>query len=99
VTVVALVPDLMDRSRLGAVVDTFVRNATELAVVDADVAVIDLSREGAIEAAGALVARGVRVVAFGSHVDKDTLDQARATGADVMPRSKLFADPDAAVKG
>ncbi len=37
-------------------------------------------------------AAGVRVVGFGSHVDKAALQAARAAGCDpVLPRSKFFA--------
>jgi hypothetical protein len=96
-TVVALVPDLMDRSRLGGVVDAFVRDVGALADVSADAAVIDLGAAGALDAIGPLVARGVRVIGFGSHVDTARLDAARAAGAVVLPRSRFFSDPAAAV--
>jgi hypothetical protein len=38
------------------------------------------------------------VVAFGPHVDTELLDRATADGADVvLPRSRFFQDPAAAV--
>ncbi|MGI8663170.1 MAG: hypothetical protein ACR2LQ_08155 [Acidimicrobiales bacterium] len=96
-TVAAFVPDLMDRSRLQGVVDTFVGSLAALDDAEADVVVVDLSRSGAVEALPALVARCSRVVAFGSHVDTALLDAARATGAAVLPRSRFFADPADAI--
>jgi hypothetical protein len=89
-TVVAYVPDLMDRSRIAAAVPdaTFVRSAAELVDAAADVVVLDAARPGALDVVPLL--RG-RVVAFGSHVDSDLLDAARAAGVDeVMPRSAFF---------
>jgi hypothetical protein len=97
-TVAAYVPDLMDRSKLGSVVDVFVASAAALADVEADVAVLDLGRPGSVEAIPAIVARGVRVVGFGSHVDATLLDAARAAGCTaVYPRSRFFADPAKAI--
>lgn len=89
--VVAYVPDLMDRSRLTGIEGlVFVPSPTDLAAVDADVAVVDLSRPGVLDALGAV--RAVRVIGFGSHVDRELLDAARAAGChDVMPRSAFFA--------
>jgi hypothetical protein len=97
VRVVALVTDLMDRSRLGAGVPgvAFVRDAAGCA--DADVVIVDLARTpdvGPVRAA----APGARIVAFGPHVDDAALDRGRSTGADlVLPRSRFFRDPAAAV--
>jgi hypothetical protein len=43
---------------------------------------------------------GARIVAFGPHVDADVLEQAAADGADVvLPRSRFFQDPAAALAG
>jgi DNA-binding NarL/FixJ family response regulator len=97
VTVAAFVPDLMDRSRLGALVDEYVSSVDALRDVAADVVVVDIGRPGAPEAVAHLVTRGVRVVAFASHVDTATIDAARAAGAEVLPRSRFFADPAAAL--
>jgi hypothetical protein len=90
--VVAYVPDLMDRSRISAAVPdvAFVRNAAELVDLDAeaDVVVLDAGRPGALDVVPSLHAR---VVAFGSHVDTELLDAARAAGVDeVLPRSAFF---------
>lgn len=89
--IVAFVPDLMDRSRLKAVPGIeFVATLDELARADADIAVVDLARPGAVDALSAINAK--RVVAFGSHVQRGVLDAARATGAaEVFPRSAFFA--------
>ncbi|HEX2038571.1 MAG TPA: hypothetical protein VHF47_02440, partial [Acidimicrobiales bacterium] len=90
--VAAYVPDLMDRSRLLSLPDvTFVGSPDELAGVEADVVVVDLSRPGVLDLLPSLADR--RVVAFGSHVDTALLDAARAAGAEVLPRSRFFADP------
>lgn len=97
-TVVAHVPDLMDRSRLSAVagVDvTYVADPTDLAATanarSAGVVVVDLARPGVLEAvaAGGL---GPRVIGFGSHVDAELLEAARRAGCtEVLPRSRFFA--------
>ncbi len=90
--VAAYVPDLMDRSKLaglGADV-TFVAAPSQLADVDADVVVVDLSRPGVLEVLGGLDAP--RTIGFGSHVDRELLDAARAAGCqEVLPRSRFFA--------
>ena len=96
--VVAFVPDLMDRSRISNAVSgaSFVTQPSQL--VDAglgagDVALVDLGRPGALEALPGLVASGARVIAFGAHVERETLDAARAAGGDaveVLPRSAFF---------
>lgn len=91
--VVAYVPDLMDRSRLGAIEGlAFVASPAELAdaAVGAELVVVDLSRPGVLEALAGL--RGVRTVGFGSHVDRELLASAEAAGcAEVLPRSRFFA--------
>ncbi len=88
--IAAYVPDLMDRSRLAGVGQvTFVATPGDLAAVEADVVVVDLSRPGVLDAVGGL--EGVRTIGFGSHVDTDVLDAARAAGCDeVMARSAFF---------
>jgi hypothetical protein len=97
--VVALVGDLMDRSRLtGAIPDVEVV-ATAADVEGADVVIVDLARHtSALETVRA-IAPGAYVVAFGPHVDEDALVAARAAGADlVLPRSRFFRDPAAAAQ-
>lgn len=92
--VVAFVPDLMDRSKVAAAAPGagFVARADALAEAasDADVVVVDLSRPGVVDALPGLVASGVRVVGFGSHVDRDTLEAAKDAGASALPRSEFF---------
>jgi hypothetical protein len=89
-TVYAFVPDLMDRSRLTGLDVTFVATPDELGAAGADdIVVVDLSRPGVLDA---LTATGpVRTIGFGSHVDTELLDAARAAGCDeVMARSEFF---------
>lgn len=89
--IVAYVPDLMDRSRLAGVGGvTFVARPEDLAAADADVVVVDLSRPGVLAALGQLGT--VRTIGFGSHVDTELLQAARAAGVDeVLPRSRFFS--------
>lgn len=97
--IAAYTPDLMDRSRItsavgGAVTVTFVGSPDALVgLAGVDVVVVDLGKRGTIDALASIVASGVRVVAYGSHVDRALLDAARAAGVDeVLPRSRFFAD-------
>jgi DNA-binding NarL/FixJ family response regulator len=96
--VAALVDDLLDRSRLTAALPdtTFVRDPA--ALPDVDVVIVDLVGHGdALESLRAAQPQ-VRIVAFGPHVDADALAAAGAAGADiVLPRSRFFRDPRAAV--
>jgi len=104
--VAAYVPDLMDRSRLSAVTGIdlrFVNAPADLASLASgwvpDVVVVDLARPGVIEALRAGAIPG-RIVGFGSHVDTETLDAARAAGChEVLPRSRFFADPGRSLAG
>lgn len=91
VRVIAYVPDLMDRSRLTGI-DGLVYAAApaDLAAADAAVAVVDLSRPGVLDVLDRV--RAPRVIGFGSHVDRQLLDAARAAGChEVMARSAFFA--------
>jgi len=59
--------------------------------------VVDLSRPGVLDAISSIAAgrgeRTVRVLGFGSHVDRVLLDEARARGCDeVLARSAFFGD-------
>ncbi len=97
--VAALVTDLMDQSRIRAAVPavTFVRDPA--ATAGADVVIVDLARN-ASRVAEVRAATAGRIVAFGPHVDGDTLTAARDAGADaVLARSRFFSDPAAAVTG
>lgn len=92
-TIVAYAPDLMDRSKLAAAAPglTFVARPTDLAAAaeQAHLVVVDLGRPGVLEVLPK-VAAVVRVVGYGSHVDRATLEQAEATGCEAMPRSRFF---------
>ncbi|HEY2332978.1 MAG TPA: hypothetical protein VGH94_13750 [Acidimicrobiales bacterium] len=94
--VVALAPDLMDRSKLAAVLPeaAFVGAASQLpgAAVDADLVVVDLARPGVLDVLDEVVVAAGRVVAFGPHTESALLAAADAAGAVVMPRSRFFAD-------
>ncbi len=96
--VIALAPDIMDRSKIViAAADTqFVASSSALRGalwLGPEVVVVDLARPGAVEAAGEAVAAGARVVAFGNHFQREVLAAARQAGChDVVPRSEFFAD-------
>jgi hypothetical protein len=93
VTVVAYVPDLMDRSKLAAAdpAVTFVNRPGDLpaAADGADLVVVDLGRPAIFEVL-AEVTGVARVIGFGSHVDRATLERAKAAGCEAMPRSQFF---------
>jgi hypothetical protein len=93
--ILAYVPDLMDRSKVAAGREvTLVASPAQLVAQAGPTTtiVVDLSRPGVLEVLGVLVATGARVVAFGSHVDRERLDAARAAGAEVLARSAFFSD-------
>jgi hypothetical protein len=97
--IVAMTTDLMDRSRLAAALGdvAFISDATECA--GAAVVVIDLGRRADAVAAVRAAAPEARIVAFGPHVDTDLLERAARDGADVvLPRSRFFQDPAAAIR-
>lgn len=88
--IVALVPDLMDSSKVrGAFPEAvFVRNAEELAAAPADVVLVDLSTPGA---AGAAATHKATSIGFISHVDEEAAAQAEELGVNhVLPRSLFF---------
>ena len=97
--VVAYVPDLMDRSKVRAAAAANGRAVefspsapgviAALAAAPAALVLVDLSRPGALDVLTE-VAGTTRVLAFGSHVDRELLASGRATGAEVLPRSELF---------
>jgi 2-keto-3-deoxy-6-phosphogluconate aldolase len=96
---VALCVDLMDRSKLAAarpdaaLVRTAAALDERLLAGGVDVVIVDLSRSDAIDAITRAAAHaGVRIVAYGSHVDDERLAAARSAGAhEVLPRSRFFA--------
>jgi DNA-binding NarL/FixJ family response regulator len=94
VRVCALVSDLMDRSRLSASIPDvqFALNA------GVDVVIIDLARGAQLVPEIRAEMPGVRIVCYGPHVDDEAAEAARAAGADVvLPRSRFFRDPAAAI--
>lgn len=90
--VVAFVPDLIDRSRITNIVEDakFVDTAAALvpASSEADVVLVDISRDGAVEVLAQL--RCGRVVGFTNHTDKSGMQKARDAGAVPMARSDFF---------
>jgi hypothetical protein len=92
VTVSLFIPDLMDRSKvLAAVPDAVVvARIEQLAAGAGDTVVVDLSRPGVVAAVVPLVEAGARVIGFASHVDREGLEAARATGCQVYARSAFF---------
>ncbi|PZS17750.1 MAG: hypothetical protein DLM54_09200 [Acidimicrobiales bacterium] len=96
--VVALVPDLMDRSKVqaaargaGAIL-SLVAEASALAEAaseDADLVIVDLSRPGALDALPDLAR--VRTVGFASHVNRALMQGAQEAGCqEVLARSAFF---------
>ena len=100
--VVALVGDLMDRSKITAAAgdaEVVCKAPTPGAVAGldlgaVDLVVVDLARPTSIAAVEAVRARtDARIVGFGSHVDRERLADAEAAGStEVLPRSKFFGD-------
>jgi DNA-binding NarL/FixJ family response regulator len=91
---VALTTDLMDRSRLSSALPD-VQFSLD---ADAGVVIVDLAR--GIEQVTSIRAShpNAHIVCYGPHVDDASLDAARAAGADVvLPRSRFFRDPKAAI--
>jgi hypothetical protein len=96
---VALVADLMDRSRLAAAVPQVVIASAPAGAGDADVVVVDLARFADTVGELRRVAPHALLVAYGPHVDEAAADAARAAGADrVLPRSRFFRDPAEAIR-
>lgn len=96
--VVALVKDLMFGSKIAATaraagrVVTMVRAPVQLTGKPGGMLLVDLSIEGAIEAAAAWKrqANG-QVIGFVSHVDSETIAAARAAGLDQVLARSAFA--------
>ncbi len=97
-TVVAYVPDLLDRSKVAAASSavTFVPSPAQLAEAaereGADLVVVDLTRPGVVEALSGV---SVPVVGFANHTRRDLMDAALAAGAaQVLARSAFFSRLD-----
>ena len=94
-TVLVVSGELMDRSKFE---DAVKGAGLELAIwgrsddeVRPALAFVDLTHPDSDEAIAALVDDGVRVIAFGPHVDEDAMVRAAALGAtEVLPRSRLL---------
>ena len=98
VTTVALVNDLMDRSRISGAVPGIAFAAGPDACAGADVVIVDLGGHAETVADVRRIAPDARIVAFGRHDNPDALARARADGADVaVARSRFFRDPAAVV--
>ncbi len=99
--IVAYVPDLMDRSKVSAAAGgtTFVTRAIDLVAATggagAELVVVDLGRPGVLDVLPTLAATGTRVIGFGSHVERATLEAATAAGCEAMPRSQFFRSLEA----
>ena len=92
--VAATTTDLMDRSRIGSSI-AGVRFDLD---ASAEVVIVDLARGAAQVAEIRAAMPSARIVCYGPHVDEEAADAARAAGADVvMPRSRFFRDPAAAI--
>lgn len=99
VVVVALVRDLMDRSKIQSALGGATFPSGVEGCAGADVVIIDLARNADAVAAISRVEPNAKVLAFGSHVDIESLESARDAGAhSVMPRSQFFRDPLGAIE-
>jgi len=90
--VVAYVPDLMDRSKVAAAVPeaTFVARPDELASVEADLVVLDLTRPGVLDVIPLVQPP---TLGFCRHTMRDVIAAAEEAGCDrVLVRSEFFAD-------
>jgi len=98
--VVALVRDLMDRSKIQGSITGVKFPSTIADCAGADVVIIDLAQNADAIGAVAEAEPNAKILGFGSHVDTESLEAARGAGAHlVMARSQFFRDPLAAVTG
>lgn len=92
--VVALVTDLMDRSRLTGVLPGLETVSAPAACAGAAVVVVDLSRFAAEIPAVRAAAPDATIVGYGPHADRERAELGLAGGADaVVARSRFFRDP------
>lgn len=97
--VVALVGDLLDRSKIAAAVPDASFASTSRDCAGADVVVVDVKAHAGAVAVARKLAPDARIVAYGRHDNPAALDAALADGADAaLPRSRFFRDPAAAVR-
>ena len=95
--VLVLVRDLMFASKISSTAQALgvtvkmLRDPAKLAGEAGDRVLVDLNQDGALEAAAEWkTTSGGRVIGFVSHVDRETIDRARAAGIEeVLPRSQF----------
>ena len=80
--------DMLFKGKLRALVDAAGAEVT-LDLDAADLLVVELESKEWEERVRAGVARGIPVLAFGSHVDAERLRAARALGAEAVPNSQI----------
>jgi hypothetical protein len=97
----ALVPDLMDGSKLRRLEPspTFVRSVAALVDLAPQVAIVDLTRVSNADELAEIARVSDRVVGFGPHVEPNAIRDAASLGVEAMPRSRFFADIGKAVAG
>jgi len=100
VRVVALVGDLLDRSKIAAAVPDAVFASTPEECADADTVVIDVKAHPDAVAAVHKLVPAARVVVYGRHDNPEALAAATSAGAAAaLPRSRFFHDPAAVIRG
>jgi polygalacturonase len=98
VRVIALVGDLLDRSKISTAVPDTRFATTPEDCAGGDAVLIDVKAHPDAVAAVRKLAPAARIVAYGRHDNPKALEAARADGADVaLPRSRFFRDPAAAI--
>jgi hypothetical protein len=87
--VLVVTRDLFFRGKLEGLIKS--AGARVAAGEPAALAVVELGSAAALERVRELAAAGMRVIAFGSHVDADVLRAAREAGAEAVPNSRVEA--------
>ena len=96
--VVALVGDLLDRSKIAAAIPDAAFASTPEECAGADAVIIDVKAHPDMVAAVRKLVPAARVVVYGRHDNPEALASATSAGADVaLPRSRFFHDPAAAI--
>jgi hypothetical protein len=98
VRVVALVGDLLDRSKIAAAIPDVVFASAPDESAGADAVIIDVKAHPGVVPAVRTLVPATRVVVYGPHHDPEALASATSDGADAaLPRSRFFHDPAAAI--
>ena len=98
--VVALVGDLLDRSKIAAAIPDAAFASTPEECADADTVVIDVKAHPDAVARVRELVPAARVVVYGRHDNPEALAAATSAGAaTALPRSRFFHDPAAAIRG